>query len=204
MAPLLEPAERARIAEQFAAVRRMSAPIPASERYRHSIEQVGVGGYLRFEDFTYRVVGRNVYERHGVRWPELVLYRLEDGGTMYLEWEKEDEVSVYVSRAALSLDSVGIRDRDHLRSMAASGSGSVQHDGATFRYHEDSSVTFIRDGKGPGRPFRQYLFASAKRDAFVGVEEWGDADRGFEHNVILSEYVDPKAIEVLVRESPDG
>ncbi len=204
MAPLLEPAERSRIDEQFATVRRMPATIPASERYRHSIEQVGIGGYLRFEDFTYRVVGRNIYERLGVRWPELVLYRLEDGAKMYLEWEKEDEVSVYVSRATLSFDSVGIRDREHLRSMAASGSGSVQHKGATFRYHEDSPVTFIRDGEEPGRPFRQYLFASEKRDAFVGVEEWGDADRGFEHNVILSEYLDPKAIEVLARESSDG
>ena len=37
----------------------------------------------------------------------------------------------------------------------------------------------------------------------MGVEEWGVEDEGYEHNVILSTYLDPKAIEVLVRGGQD-
>ena len=202
MASLLDPAERARIDRQFAAVRQMPVPIPAGERYRYSIERVGIGGYIRFEGKTYRVTGMNAYERQGVRWPELILYRLDDGETKYLEWEKEDEVSVYVSRETLSFGQVGIRDRGHLWKMSQSEEGSARHGGTTFRYHEDSAVLFLRDGKGPGKPFHQYLFASPDRKAFLGVEEWGSESQGFEHNVILSGYLDPKSIEVLATEGP--
>ena len=197
MASMLDPAERARIGSQFAAVRKMPVPIPARERYRYSIEQVGPGGYIRFEGKTYRVAGMNAYERYGVRWPELILYRLDDGETKYLEWEKEDEVSVYVSRDKLSFARVGIRNKEHLWEMSKAEEGSLQFGGRTFRYHEDSAVLFIRDGEGSGKPFHQYLFATSDRKAFVGVEEWGSESRGFEHNVILSDYLDPKAIEVL-------
>lgn len=202
MASLLKPAERARIDRQFAAVRQMPVPIPPGDRFRFSIEQVRIGGYIRFEAKTYRVAGMNAYERQGVRWPELILYRLDDGDTKYLEWEKEDELSVYVSRETLSFGQIGVRNKEHLWEMSEAEEGSVRFRDRTFHYHEDSAVLFLRDGKGSGKPFHQYLFASSDRKAFVGVEEWGSESQGYEHNVILSGYLDPKAIEVLATEGP--
>lgn len=199
MASLLQPAERARYDEQFAAIRQLAAPIPPAERFRASIEEVEPGGYIRFERKSYRVQGMNFYERQGARWPELILYCLSDGTTQYLEWEKEDEVSVYVSRAKLSFEQVGLRGKEHLWEISESEEGTVRYDGATYRYHEDSAVLFRADGSEKSTPFHQYLFASDDRRAFVGVEEWGDEDDGYEHNVILSGYLDPKAIEVLAR-----
>ena len=200
MASLLQPAERARFDQQFASVRQMPAPIPPEQRFQVSIEDVGIGGYIRFEGKSYRVTGMNAYEREGARWPELILYRLNDGTTQYLEWEKEDEVSVYVSRETLSFERVGLRSKEHLWEISEAGQGSVSYGGKAFSYHEDSAVTFYRDGEGHGKPFHQYLFANSSRRVFVGIEEWGDEREGYEHNVILSSYLEPKAIEVLVKE----
>ena len=199
MASLLEPAERNRYKEQFEAIRRMETPIPPAERFRTTIEGVGIGGYIRFEARTYEVKGISIYERDGVRWPELALYRLNDGSTQYLEWEKEDEVSVYVSRETLSFEKVGLRDEEHLWEISEAEKGGVEYKGKRYRYHEDSDVKFFRDGGTTGKPFHQYLFSSADRREFVGVEEWGDEDEGYEHNVILSTYLDPRAIEVIVK-----
>ena len=199
MPSLLKPAERTRYDEQFAAIRRMPEPIPRAERYKASIEDVGVGGYIRFEGKSYAVQGVNVYERQGVRWPELSLFCLNDGKTQYLEWEKEDEISVYVSRESLAFDQVGLRGREHLWELAEAEEGEVRYAGTRFRYHEDSAVTFFRDGSAEGKGFHQYLFASTDRRMFVCVEEWGDDDSGYEHNVVLSGYLDPKAIEVVAQ-----
>lgn len=199
MASLLQSAQRARFDEQFAAVRRMVSPIPQSERFRATIEEVGIGGYIRFEARTYEVTGINIYERDGARWPELVLYRLNDGSTQYLEWEKEDEISVYVSRETLSFERVGLKGKEHLWEIAEAERGEVQSKGTRYRYHEDSRVTFFRDSGTRGTPFHQYLFSSTDRREFVCVEEWGDEDEGYEHKVILSTYLDPKAIEVIVK-----
>ncbi len=200
---LLQPAERKRYKEQFAEIRGMSQPIPRSKRHEASIEDVGIGGYIGFEGNSYSVKGMNVYERHGVRWPELSLYRLNDGKTQYLEWEKEDEVSVYVSRENLSFEQVGLRGKEQLWEIAEAETGEVQYNGTRFRYHEDSEVTFFRDGGSKGEGFHQYLFASPDRRTFICVEEWGDADVNYDHNVILSSYLDPKAIEVIVRKGPE-
>lgn len=199
MASLLQPAERTRYDEQFAAIRAMPPPIPASERYRATIEEVGIGGYLRFEGKTYLVKGMNAYEREGARWPELILYCLNDGAIRYLEWEKEDEIAIYVSRETLSFAEVGLRDKEHLWEISEAEAGAVSYDGARFRYHEDSAVTFYRDSGETGTPFHQYLFKNDERRAYVGVEEWGGDEEGYEHNVILSAYLDPRSVDVMVR-----
>ena len=124
------------------------------------------------------------YEREGYRWPELTLYCLNDGATQYLEWEKEDEVSVYVSREKLTFGQVGINNKEHLWEISEKESGRVRYSGRTFEYHEDSAVSYIRDEKS--EPFHQYLFAADANEAYISVEEWGDDDEGYEHNVVLS------------------
>ena len=194
---LLAPELRRRYDEQFAAIRKLSSPIPAHKRFEHSIEQVQPGGFIRFENKSYRVESTNEYEREGYRWPELVLYCLQDGATTYLEWEKEDEVSVFVTRRKLTFAEAGLESKERLWEISEQESGRASWQGRTFEYHEDSPVRFFRDGKGEGTPFHQYLFAEEGQKAFVAIEEWGDDDEGYEHNLALSEYLNPAAIEVL-------
>jgi len=197
--PLLKPEQRRRYDEQFAAIRKMPAPIAPEKRFEHSIEDVRPGDYIRFEGRSYRVDGTNEYLREGYRWPELVLYRLNDGSTQYLEWEKEDEISVFVTRRKLTFAEAGLQSKERLWEISEDEEGEARLGGRVFEYHEDSGVKFFRDGKGDGEPFHQYLFAEDGGEAFVAVEEWGDDDEGYEHSLVLSEYLDPRKIEVLAR-----
>ena len=196
MDALLAPEDVRSYDEQFAAIRAMLKPVTLAQRFENSIENVEAGGYIRFEGRSYRVQSIFTYERDGYRWPELTLYCLNDGATQYLEWEKEDEVSVYVSREKLTFGQVGINSKEHLWEISEKELGCVRYSGRTFEYHEDSAVSYIRDGKG--EPFHQYLFAADANQAYISVEEWGDDDDGYEHNIILSEKLDPRSIEVLV------
>ena len=54
METLLQPDQRRRYDEQFAAIRKMPTPIPEAKRFEHSIEDVGPGGYIRLEGKSYR------------------------------------------------------------------------------------------------------------------------------------------------------
>ena len=191
--PLLDTATETHYREQFAAIRQMPRP----ERFKHSIEDVKAGGYIRFEGKSYQGKGLNDYERQGYRWPELAIYCLNNGETSYLEWEKEDEVTVFVSREKLDFVKVGLKNKENLCKISDDESGEAKYGHHTFSYHEDSAVMFFRDQGEEGTRFHQYLFASSDRKAFIAIEEWGDDDEGYEHNVILSEHVDPKAIDVL-------
>ena len=197
MAELLQPELRRRYDEQFAAIRKLVDPIPPARRFQSSIENVGPGGYIRFENKSYRVESTNEYEREGFRWPELVLFCLQDGETSYLEWEKEDDVSIFVTRRKLTFAEAGLRNKERLWQIAEDEEGEARWQNRTFEYHEDSPVTFFRDGKGEGTPFHQYLFAANGRKAFIAVEEWGDEEEGYEHSLALTEHLNPRAIEVL-------
>ena len=198
MEPLLQPDQRRRYDEQFAAIRKMPTPTPEEKRFEHSIEDVQPGGYIRFEGKSFRCESINAYEREGFRWLELVLFCLNDGETTYLEWEKEDEVSVFVTRKKLTFEEAGIGSKERLWEISEKESGDARTQGRTFRYHEDSAVTFFRDAKGDGTPFHQYQFAESGERAYVSVEEWGDDDDGYEHSIALSEKLDPRSIETLV------
>jgi len=195
---MLTPQQRRRYDEQFAAIRKMPQPIPPNERYAHSIEDVGPGGYIRFEGGSYRCESVNGYEREGFRWLELVLFCLNDAETYYLEWEKEDDVSVFVTRRKLTFAEAGIGTKERLWEMSEEGEGEARFGNRVFYYHEDSDVTFFRDNKGEGTPFYQYQFAEDGNRAYISVEEWGDEDEGYEHSINLSEQLDPRAIETLV------
>ena len=206
MASLLDTATQRRYDEQFAAIRRLAAAVPPKERYKLSIEDVKAGGLFRFDGKSYLVRGVNTYEREGFSWPEFVLYCLQDGQTSYLEWEKGDEVSVFVSLEKLSFAQAGIQGKEHLWKISEDEEGSADYRGRPYRYHEDSAVTFFRDSEGEGTPFHQYQFASDDEEAFISVEEWGDEDEGYEHNIILSGKLNPAAIEVIStgEDSGDG
>lgn len=197
MIPLLDTAVKRRYDEQFAAIRQLSTTVPPKERYKVSIENVKGGGLFKFDGKSYLVRTVNTYQREGFRWPELVLYCLQDGQTSYLEWEKGDEISVFVSLEKLSFDQVAIQGKEHLWKISEAQEGSAHYHEKTYSYHEDSAVTFFRDSKGQGTQFHQYLFASDDQETFVSIEEWGDEDEGYEHNIILSGKLNPAAIEVL-------
>ena len=206
MASLLDTATKKRYDEQFAAIRQLAAAAPPKERYKLSIEDVKVGGLFKFGGKSYLVRGINTYEREGFRWPELVLYCLQDGQTSYLEWEKGDQVSVFVSLEKLSFAQVDIQGKEQLWKISEDEEGSAHYRGQPYSYHEDSAVTFFRDSKEEGTPFHQYQFASDDEETFISVEEWGDEDEGYEHNIILSGKLNAAAIEVITagEDSGDG
>ena len=204
MASLLDTATQRRYDEQFVAIRRLAAAVPAKERYKLSIEDVKTGGLFKFGGKSYLVRAVNTYEREGFRWPELVLYCLQDGQTSYLEWEKGDELSIFVSLEKLSFAQAGIEGKEQLWKISEDEEGSAHYRDRPYYYHEDSAVTFFRDSGGEGTPFHQYLFASDDEETFISVEEWGDEDEGYEHNVILSGKLNPAAIEVMSRGEDSG
>ncbi len=64
-----------RIDRQFEAIRSMPVPIPERERYRHTIEKVGAGDYIRIRGEIYRVEEDSRYvENKKSSWFELELF----------------------------------------------------------------------------------------------------------------------------------
>ena len=210
----MKPEQRAalrRIDRQFDAVRSMPEPIPARERYRYGIEQVGLGSYFRIGGELQKVVSTSHYEEKGSRWQELELFGLESGTQTYVEWEKDDEIEISLNGVELTLAAIGVT-ADEVEEMSDEEEGKISYDGRTYHYDDDYGATYHRDGtaggegKGAGKGEKVYFYDFETSDeCFVlTVEEWGDEASGYEYQVFLSEYIEPDAVEVLSIDGSGG
>lgn len=203
----LSPSDQRSLDARLAAIRTMPAPIPPGDRYKHTIEDVANGGYIKLDGLTYRVQGLHFYqEGKGNRasvWYELELFCLQTGEVTYLEWEKDDKVEASMSLKTLSWrdlrDDGGEHvDEDDLEEIVEEEDCLV-YEKTKFEYDDDCEATFHRNGdKKNGEPVWIVDF-EAKDGTVLTVEEWGDESSGdWEYDISLSRQIDPDKIEVLV------
>lgn len=195
----MTPEQRAalrRIDRQFDAVRTMPEPIPSRDRYRHGIEDLGVGSYLRCGGQLYQVVSIAEYREKRDSWWELECFSLTSGETRYIEWEKDDEIEISVNGPELSLSDLGVTP-DRVEEMSEREEGRITFEGRTYLYDDDYGASYHRDASSPGEKVYFYDFETKDEKHCLTVEEWGDESDGYEYVAFASEYVEPDAIEVV-------
>ena len=197
-----------RLDQQFDAVRAMPEPLAARERYKHGIEDLGVGSFFRIGGELRHVVSISEYREKSSKWHELGVFGVETGETTYVEWEKDDEVEISLSGPELSLSDIGVTS-DEVEEMSERDEGTISYDGRKYHYDDDYGATYHRakDGPGKGKGRKKggeaekvyfYDFETKDEKWCLTVEEWGDKSEGYEYSVFVSEYYEPDAVEVLV------
>ena len=192
-----------RLDRQFDAIRAMPEPIAPRDRYRHGIEDVRAGAYLRVAGEIHRVESVSEYRDKSSRWHELELLGLERGESRYVEWEKDDEIEISVNGRELSLREIGVT-AEQVEEMSEEEEGSISFDGRTYHYDDDYGATFHRDGEGEGEAVHFYDFETRDERFCLAVEEWGSASKGYEYSAFVAEYVGPDAVEVVALPAPSS
>ena len=181
---------------QFEAVRRLVDPIPPRERYRARIESLRAGGFLRVRGKTFCVQIVHEYREKRSKWFELELFCIDDGATVMLEWEKDDEVELSLSGPRIDLRALRVTP-DEVEAMSEAEEGRIRFEGRTYHYDDDYKATFHRDGAGDGERVYFYDFETSDERYCLSVEEWGSAEDGYEYEAYVSEYLEEDALEIL-------
>jgi len=192
-----------RLDRQFDAIRAMPEPIAPRDRYRHGIEDVRAGAYLRVAGEIHRVESVSEYRDKSSRWHELELLGLECGESRYVEWEKDDEIEISVNGPELSLADVGV-SADDVEEMSEEEEGQITFEGRTYHYDDDYGATYHRSGSSEGEKVYFYDFETSDERYCLTIEEWGDQQQGYEYAAFVSEYLEPDAIEVVSLGSDGG
>lgn len=182
---------------QFAAVRAMPPPIPRSDRYRHGVEELRKGAYFRIRNVVYRVEAVSEYREKKETWQELECLAIQTGETVFIEWERDDEVEVSLNGPELSLRDLGV-DAARVESISDEERGSIRYAGKTFHYDDDYAATYHREGAVEGQKVYFYDFETEDEKWGLAVEEWGNEPDGFEYQAFMCEYLSDDDIEVLV------
>ena len=186
-----------RLDRQFDAVRSMPPPVSPVERYRIGVEDLRRGGYFRIREVVYRVEAVSEYREKKECWHELECLAIQSGTTVFIEWEKDDEVEVSLNGPPLPLRELGVTP-DQIEAMSDEERGSIRHGGKAFHYDDDYAATYHRDGGTEGERVYFYDFETKDEQWGLSVEEWGSKQDGFEYQAYVSEYLPADAVEVLV------
>ncbi|MBI9074426.1 MAG: DUF4178 domain-containing protein [Desulfatibacillum sp.] len=207
----MDNATRRRLDSQFAAARSLNPEkvIPANDRYKYTVEDVGQGDFIRLENKSYVVreiglyheTGEDFRKKTGDKWTELRLFCIEDGQTVHIEWEKDDEVEAHVTERALDFSQIkddggDDLDEDDMDNLAEE-EDTIFFDNKAFEYDDDYAALYEREGQSPEKVYF-YDFLSRDKKC-ITVEEWGSGSGKEEYQLFLSRKINPDSIEVVAK-----
>ena len=197
--------------KQFSAVRSMPTPIPTRDRYKYSLEDLELGGFVRYMDRVWKVEEKSRYEEIDDRtlqltgniWFELKLFCLETGQHLNIEWEKDDEieVSVTIDRPEIRFrdfrdDEGGEVDSDDLDQIAKDDD-SIFYEGREYEYDDDYKAVFSRSSDSTSDEVYFYDF-EASNGTCLTIEEWNGGKKDSDYDIWLSIQAKPDDFTVLV------
>ena len=162
-------------------IRTMPAPLPASERRRHSVAELGDGNFFQYGGATYRVQSVNEWRVDDAVSTELETVNLTTGRTAYFEWWKDPELHLLVSTVKLELTDLGLRP-GHVDEVE-----EVRHGGAPFYYDSDYDAAY-----GDARRSVHIRLYRAEDGRSLYVQKWPDG-----YSAWLSAEIDPNEVEIL-------
>jgi len=162
-------------------IRTMPAPLPPSERKRHTVADLVAENFFQYNAATYRVQSANLWRVDESTSTELEAVNLTTGETAYFEWWKEPDLHLMLSTVKLELPDLGLRP-GHLEEVE-----EVTCEGGAFYYDSDYDATY---GEAR-RPVHIRLYR-ADDGRGIYVQRWSDG-----YSAWLSEEIDPGEIEIL-------
>lgn len=145
------------------------------------------------KDFDVRIVGRHRYREGGFQWTELEGEAAD--GPVWIEVERDDELSVSIALRRLDLRDVGL-DPQALDVFVRADEGRIEADGGPYEYEDHGRAEFLRNGD-PARveTVAYWDFESADGRRYLSVERWSNDD----YQVHLGEALSPGQIEIYSR-----
>ena len=143
----------------------------AAAKVGDDVEMEGVGE--RFEHVHFTIDRRSRYEAGGATWYEVS--GTQRGERVYVELYEDDdlEVTVQLPAAALSLDDLGLTEKDLARmDDERNPKNTVAYNGETWSYASSEEISYSKDGKSPLEGYYSWEFESADGHRVLFVEKW--------------------------------
>lgn len=180
--------------KSFSALREMRDLLPKEERSKLNIKNIKEGSFVKLNGNLCLVKAIFTYSAGNEKWYEYELFAINSGKTIYIEYEEDDRIEMY-----LTIDSFNMRDlpvsSDDIEDMADEEDGSFNFKGTTFFYEDDYKATFSRNNES--EKVYLYEFSNEKEDTFLTIEEWGSEKDGYEYKAHLSVYLNENNLEII-------
>jgi len=192
-------------------------PIPSNDRYKYTLKDIKIGGYISFKNENYLVRSINKYLE--TKWSfkkkksdyfvtELELFSLKTGEILFMEWEFDDNFDIYITEKEIKLRDLTVNNKvvnkSILENISENEEGKIRYNNDIYYYSENDTwaALYFKNKDSEGIPVRFYEFESDNGQCLT-VEMWYDEinDTRPEREAFLSKEVSPKQIEILQLEA---
>lgn len=176
-------------------IRAMPKPLSKQEQTTVSVKDIKAGGYISLEGDTFFVDCINRYD-DGDEWFELVIISLTTGKQIYLEWEDDDSLEVYLYDKNFKLRDLGLTS-SNLEAMDEDENEDAEYpisvDGKTLYYEDSGDAKFFKGCADSGETYYYWDFYNEDETICVGIECWDDS----KYEACLGHQINPSEIKVL-------
>jgi hypothetical protein len=208
---MLDTGERQRFDLRLAEIRKIKPAdiISPGSRAQSSIKDVGLGGVIRLDRKTFRVVATSTYRETDDSFrrekqylvTELTLFCLETGETHFIEWAIDDTLEICFTTRELSAKELCYDNKervslDDIDEMAEEEEILVL-DGATYNYDDDWSAKWRASD---GRSSCVFMVDFKSNRGWITIESWSDdgsEDGDWDYQAFHSVDIAPTSIEVV-------
>ena len=197
--------------KKFDAIRRLSPEmlIPEDDRWKASLQDVKVGGFLRYRGLTWMVERAGRYnefsddfkKKKKYNWTELRLFCIETGDAVNIEWEIDDDIEISVTLQEIKFkdlhdDKGADIDEDDLDEICDKG-WEIFYKGKRFDYDDDYAAMYYRDFSEESDE-KLYIYEfKAHNHEMISVEEWDSGSGAESYEIYLSRAAKEEEFEVL-------
>jgi len=199
--------------KKFDAIRQLAPEmlIPEDEQWKASIQDLNVGGFLRYQKKTWIVERAGKYNEFSedfknkkkYNWTELRLFCIETGETINIEWEIDDDIEISVTLKEIKFRDLkdekgGDIDEDDLDEICEKGWEIFYH-GKRFKYDDDYASKYYRDfAEENDEKLYVYDFLASNNE-MISIEEWGSGSGDETYEIFISRSAAEDEFEVLAK-----
>ncbi len=198
---------KARLDRQFGSIRTLTKPIARAERSNFDITSVKKGGFIRFSGQVYQVTEVSTYQETDDSFKkklsfvstELALFNVLTGETIYVEWDRDDEVTVWRSVSKVKTTQIidedgNAVDTEDLDEYCEAGE-ELKVNRKVYEYDDDWPAVYKRSADA--KPIKVYFYEFAASDGEnLTIEEWQEGEED-SYEAWLSVSLPVRSIEVI-------
>ena len=199
--------------KKFDAIRQLAPEtlIPEEDRWKVSIKDLSVGGFLRYKQKTwiveragrYHEFSENFKNKKKYYWTEFRLFCIETGETINIEWEMHDDIEISVTLKEIKFHDLRLEkgayiNENDLDKICKKGWEIFYH-GKRFKYYDDYASKYYKDFSEDSDE-RLYVYKFKAHDnEMISIEKWhsGSGDESYE--IFISRLASEDEFEMIAK-----
>ena len=186
------------LSECFDLIRKLENPVPANDRRKYNIKNVGNDGFMKIKNDLFHVKPYGKYYDSEAEWFELKITDVMTGNSTFIEWEEDDELEVYLTTKELKFSQLYDDESEEIDEtdlqQIVRDEDDIFYKNKKFEFDDSYKAKYVRARDGKEFNVKFYDFEASDGEC-ITIENWSQNEDRKDFEIWLSR--EAKKIEII-------